>query len=462
MAAAVCEWPASGKPDLEWVQSLAEAMLAASQARGGGSLCKTRGLAARVPYATAEALLSEAASALAKDATVVDVEGYDVDEVIVVGDTHGQFHDVLRLIELSGPPGAGFAGADARECASARLAADSTQRMRVEGADAGEAAVPAANAVDTEAAVAADMDATSDSSSDDEVTINPRRRANPQQQERHAGGGEKEQDQLGADEGQASAAPIPVRKKTRTIVFNGDFVDRGAWSVETLLLLCAYRLAAPGRAVLLRGNHESKFCTMCYGFNTELEAKYGSDAKALYRRCLRVFSNLPLAALVAGKALVLHGGLFRAPPKKSKKAGGKGGRSKRHYAVQLGTVDELRRASRGGQDPDGEGVRAVASDVLWSDPTMDEGLEENDNRGIGLLYGPDATKQFLKVSTLGRLGPTLARARACDRARAPYARLDPPADRPPPLESTHRKTTSNWCCARTRGRMRVPTAWRTA
>jgi hypothetical protein len=38
----------------------------------------------------------------------------------------------------------------------------------------------------------------------------------------------------------------------------------------------------------------------------------------IYKNILRLFSHLPLAALVEGKVLILHGGLFRAPPPKSK------------------------------------------------------------------------------------------------------------------------------------------------
>jgi hypothetical protein len=37
-----------------------------------------------------------------------------------------------------------------------------------------------------------------------------------------------------------------------------------------------------------------------------------------YKHMLRLFAHLPLAALVEGKVLVLHGGLFRAPPPKAK------------------------------------------------------------------------------------------------------------------------------------------------
>lgn len=58
-------------------------------------------------------------------------------------------------------------------------------------------------------------------------------------------------------------------------IFNGDFVDRGSWGLETLLLLLAWKLAAPQHVHLLRGNHETALCTMVYGFKGELVAKLG-------------------------------------------------------------------------------------------------------------------------------------------------------------------------------------------
>ena len=62
----------------------------------------------------------------------------------------------------------------------------------------------------------------------------------------------------------------------RAFIFNGDFVDRGPWGLELLLLLAAWKAALPGRVWLLRGNHESQQCTQHYGFLKELKAKYGS------------------------------------------------------------------------------------------------------------------------------------------------------------------------------------------
>jgi hypothetical protein len=46
----------------------------------------------------------------------------------------------------------------------------------------------------------------------------------------------------------------------------GDFVDRGAWGVETLAVLLAWKIALPRHVYLLRGNHESSYCTKYYGF----------------------------------------------------------------------------------------------------------------------------------------------------------------------------------------------------
>ena len=57
---------------------------------------------------------------------------------------------------------------------------------------------------------------------------------------------------------------------TNWFVFNGDFVDRGAWGAELLAVAMAWKVAAPDHVFLLRGNHECEFCTEVYGYKREL------------------------------------------------------------------------------------------------------------------------------------------------------------------------------------------------
>jgi serine/threonine-protein phosphatase 5 len=142
--------------------------------------------------------------------------------------------------------------------------------------------------------------------------------------------------------------------------FNGDFVDRGSFSVEvifTLLALkCLYptgarRLAAmraparpcarqPGRARasaehccaaglhLTRGNHETRAMNSIYGFEGEVRAKYNDTMAKLFAD---VFRCLPLGAVLGGKVFVVHGGLFSRDDV---------------------TLDELRRLDRFREPPD--------------------------------------------------------------------------------------------------------------
>ncbi|KAG0473872.1 hypothetical protein HPP92_015729 [Vanilla planifolia] len=186
----------------------------------------------------------------------------------------------------------------------------------------------------------------------------------------------------------------------RIFVFNGDYVDRGAWGLETFLLLLAWKVFLPHRVFLLRGNHESKYCTSVYGFEKEVMTKYGNQGPHVYRKCLRCFEGLPLASIIANCVYTAHGGLFRSvsvvPSKRSK--GKKGRKIKSSIdtcSLRLGSLEELSRARRNVLDPPWEGPNLIPGDVLWSDPSSTMGLSLNVERGIGLLWGPDCTENFL-------------------------------------------------------------------
>ncbi|KAH7848830.1 hypothetical protein Vadar_008697 [Vaccinium darrowii] len=191
----------------------------------------------------------------------------------------------------------------------------------------------------------------------------------------------------------------------RVFVFNGDYVDRGAWGLETFLLLLAWKVSMPNKVYLLRGNHESKYCTSVYGFEKEVLTKYGDKGKHVYRKCLGCFEGLPLASMIAGRVYTAHGGLFRClPSTPSKRSKGKKTRkvvlNQEASSLALGSLDELSKARRTVLDPPWEGPNLIPGDVLWSDPSMNPGLSPNKERGIGLLWGPDCTEEFLKKYNL--------------------------------------------------------------
>lgn len=190
----------------------------------------------------------------------------------------------------------------------------------------------------------------------------------------------------------------------RIFVFNGDYVDRGAWGLEVFLILLAWKVLMPQKVYLLRGNHESKYCTSVYGFEKEVLKKYGNNGPHVYRKCLGCFEGLPLTSLIAGQVYTAHGGLFRGtvftPSKRSKKKNRKVVHSPDVKMLTLGSLEELAKARRSVLDPPWEGPNLIPGDVLWSDPSMTPGLSPNTERGIGLLWGPDCTEDFLKKYNL--------------------------------------------------------------
>ncbi|KHN85772.1 Serine/threonine-protein phosphatase 5 [Toxocara canis] len=154
-------------------------------------------------------------------------------------------------------------------------------------------------------------------------------------------------------------------------LFNGDFVDRGSFSVETIFTLFGFRLLYPNHFFMSRGNHESDVMNKMYGFEGEVRSKYTSQMAAFFTE---IFNHLPLCHLINKKIFVCHGGLFK------------------DNNVAL---DEIRTTNRVRQPPD-EGVMC---DLLWSDPQDFPGRSPS-KRGVGCQFGPDVTEDFCKRNSL--------------------------------------------------------------
>lgn len=94
--------------------------------------------------------------------------------------------------------------------------------------------------------------------------------------------------------------------ETNKYVFLGDYVDRGNFGLEVLLLLMALKISLPKSVFLLRGNHESRQMTISFNFRQEVLAKYDQE---IFDRLMDVFDAMPVSAVINQKFIAFHGGI---------------------------------------------------------------------------------------------------------------------------------------------------------
>jgi serine/threonine-protein phosphatase 5 len=86
-------------------------------------------------------------------------------------------------------------------------------------------------------------------------------------------------------------------------LFNGDFVDRGSFSVECVLVLFSFKLLYPNSFYLSRGNHETVNMNQMYGFDGEVKAKYNAQMAEFFTE---VYNWLPLCHCLNNRVLVSY------------------------------------------------------------------------------------------------------------------------------------------------------------
>lgn len=85
---------------------------------------------------------------------------------------------------------------------------------------------------------------------------------------------------------------------TNPYLFNGDFVDRGSFSVEVMVCLGAWKVCMPEHFHLTRGNHETRNMNKLYGFEGEVVAKYDNK---MFEMFVDMFWYLPLGYVINKK-----------------------------------------------------------------------------------------------------------------------------------------------------------------
>jgi protein phosphatase len=185
-----------------------------------------------------------------------------------------------------------------------------------------------------------------------------------------------------------------------SVLFLGDYVDRGIWSVECTALLLALKVMAPEKCFLLRGNHEfpevngdinrygkGSFASQCVDLFGE---KVGN---AVWRKCNFAFKYMPLAATVDDKIFCTHGGIPRVVGDKDTRM------------EMLNSPLFPRFASTSCIRDDGDPMRMLLTDLMWSDPLEGENVS-TDTWGFGTstrgpllsAFSNKAVEEFFKAN----------------------------------------------------------------
>jgi serine/threonine-protein phosphatase PP1 catalytic subunit len=154
-------------------------------------------------------------------------------------------------------------------------------------------------------------------------------------------------------------------------LFLGDYVDRGRQSLETMCLLLAFKVKYPGHMHLLRGNHESSHINRIYGFYDECKRRFNVKVWMTFSDC---FNCMPVAAVVGGKILCMHGGI----------------------SPELSSLELINRIQRPTEIPD----HGLLCDLLWADPSKETEEWGENQRGVSYVFSSDVVTAFLQTHDL--------------------------------------------------------------
>jgi diadenosine tetraphosphatase ApaH/serine/threonine PP2A family protein phosphatase len=159
-------------------------------------------------------------------------------------------------------------------------------------------------------------------------------------------------------------------RKDTTLIFLGDYGDRGAHSTEVYHILMRLKLAFPKQVVILRGNHEGPEDLMASPHNLPLsfQSRFGENWKTVYSKTRELFACLYNALVVDERYLMVHGGL----------------------SPNIESIQDLANANI--THPKNE----LLENLLWSDPNDQVKEVLNSPRGAGKLFGKSVTEKVLR------------------------------------------------------------------
>ncbi len=166
-----------------------------------------------------------------------------------------------------------------------------------------------------------------------------------------------------------------LESEENLLIFLGDYIDRGFYSLEVILCICKLKCLFPNNVFFLRGNHEAYhyFPFSSFSFPTELRTKFGSKGNDFYFEVIiPFFDSLYGFCEIESFALLLHGGLPVIDDCNFFK----------NYKFHLSDLSKR---------------KDLLEEILWNDPR--ELVDNNwqySNRGLGKYFGMNISDLWLE------------------------------------------------------------------
>ena len=180
-----------------------------------------------------------------------------------------------------------------------------------------------------------------------------------------------------------------LKEQVTSLIFLGDYVDRGKHSLVNLSFILSLMIAFPSNVLVLRGNHEDFEINQVYGFHDELLSYYNyNDFKKMLDLIENIYHNLPLAAVTPKRSACFHGGISQT----MESINDLEIIPKPHTNIDTISDENLRKKALN-----------LYKQIRWNDPCEDQ--EEDflkTERGY-YCFNFDVTERFLVASNLKRI-----------------------------------------------------------
>jgi len=168
-----------------------------------------------------------------------------------------------------------------------------------------------------------------------------------------------------------------LANENNKLIFLGDYVDRGANSIEILYYIFYLKCKYPGSVVLMRGNHEApiEFPFPSHDLPLKSIEHFGKEkGEIIYKKFLSLFQLLTLMTIVRNKLLIVHGGLPTITNKDIHKL----------------ILDEGQNSKQ----------KSVLEELLWNDPRPIQNAKnwEVSRRVYGKHFGVEITRRWLEMT----------------------------------------------------------------